>query len=428
MSDSDDLVDKAAKWAVSWLPGANEDVTVGKDSAGKIVGNVTANAVTSGVKGAVIGTAVAEGVTWGSIGTAAVLAQAGAGTAALSAIGVGAAIGNAIPIPGLGAAIGAIIGALVALGNAIKGPDFAYVARTPEEARTILSLIRVSPTFLPHLVATLVLEGKAQDPGALAASTQAFWQGKRDPVLVDLAQRMGGVKEGGGKAFDESDLYQLVKSLKLLAGEVPGVRFKGPVVTPSAARTGMPDAFARRWPDYDAWHESGGLPLKYLYALGPWDYQRTDLSMLPAPVAAMFSQPDPLLNPVYLKSLIAQWAEGRDVVPVVDADGARRVLDVLRKHLPASLAVAKDRSEAQHIDLSPLREEIKAVRRLAGEMGPDPVLGAIFGDVTPDPDFSGIALAGVAGLVLAGIGWAAWKSRAGTEHVDLEVELQRMLR
>jgi hypothetical protein len=408
--------------------------------SGNPVGSVAGGAVAGGLKGAAIGAAVSQAVTWGSIGTAAALAQAGAGAAALGALGVGAAVGNAIPIPGVGALIGALVGAFVALANAFKGPDFFYLARTPREAKLLLELIRVEPTFLPHLVALVVLDEDAHDPELFGKKAKQFWQGVREKKLVAAAKRIGGLKGDDGKRFDEDTLYVIVKALKLLAREGPGIKFEGPVVYPGYyLKTISPTVWMfsklNGWPDVDAWEADDEVAFKYVEAKGPWDYTLWSFPKPHSPMFELFGRelnPDPLLNPQYLRSLIEAWAEGKDPTPIIKgAYGAKRILNILRENLSENLVIGRERGEAAHIDLRPLQDEIKALRVLAGEHGPDPVLEKIFGDVTVSTaDGASLGdwfVGGAVGVALVGAFALVQHMRGEKIALDTDVDVRRLL-
>ncbi len=398
--------------------GATKAVEAGQNSSSSAVKTV-ADVAAGAVKGAAVATAVSEGITWASIGSAVAIAAAAptaaGGAAAVTALGLGSAIGSAIPIPGLGTLIGVVIGALVAIANLFRGPNYTYLARDPHQAKTLLELIRVSPTLLPHIM-SIIVSGDAQtDPAELAGKMAAFFNGKRDPLSTELAERMGGLKgDVDGRKFDENLLVRIVKQLKLLAHEGPRIKWSGPVVYPSSLD--MLPALAQKAPDYDAWKEHDGLPLKYIQLTGEWDYRPWRNSVLPNPTLLLGGplRPDPILDPAFWRQTIRAWADGQDVAPLIKSrDGAQRTLGVLRKALAASkqkLELGRERGEADSIQLGPLANEVRELRLLAGEDGPDPALSSVFGDVAvrqpvirKRPSLVGLAVLAAGTITLAGI-------------------------
>lgn len=369
-------------------------------SAGKAAASLTTSAIGGAATGAAVATAASQAVSWGSLGTAALIsavAPTAAGTAAAaSTIGAGFAIGNAIPIPGIGAAIGAIVGAMVAFINLFKGENYVYVAKTPRQAKLLLEAIRVSPVLLPHLMALLTADEGKNDPASIAnGMVIASGNSRLDEVfrstkvaLVEYAKKVGGLRgDVSEKKFGVQDLYRLVKGLKLLAREGPGLKFKGPVVFPPFPTQLDKGVLASAGsPDQDAYLEFDEKPLQYVRLVGPWDYEKQPKTIVPSINKVLFGRdlnPDPLLNPSFLRSTIEAWAEGKEVPTVVkSAKGAQRILKTLRDYLPKTMSMSRDRGAAANLDFSSLRNEIKLIRAIAGESGPDKKLSSIFGDVS----------------------------------------------
>lgn len=113
-----------------------------------VVGSVLAGAAEGAVTGVAVTEGVTEGVDLATTATTLVAAAAGDASTALTALGVGSAIGNLIPLPGIGAAIGAVVGALVALGEVLSSAFSDTFAPTPIEAEAWLTVFRLNLCFL----------------------------------------------------------------------------------------------------------------------------------------------------------------------------------------------------------------------------------------------------------------------------------------
>ncbi len=159
----------------SWDFLATDDDASGPlDAVGAVGRGISEGATIGGAVGTGLGLAGAvatSGVvaTVGSALTAGVAATAASGaTAAASAIGIGAAAGNAIPIPGVGAAIGAAIGALVAAGTWIANSLKDTFHPTQEQAEDWLWMFRIDP------VLCFLNVDKATDPQSAARLVRYF--------------------------------------------------------------------------------------------------------------------------------------------------------------------------------------------------------------------------------------------------------------
>lgn len=401
--------------------------------AGQMIGG-TAGAVGGAVAGAAT---VASSV--------AAMAGVSIGAEAAAALGIGAAIGNAIPIPLIGAAIGAIIGAFIGLGLYLSSighqPPTHLVAKTPEQARQLLAIFRTDPTFLFRYWdqvgrnaidpanpdswpagtqmadpqgqvwtkrddARWVVTGKIKptdqampDPfdaarkanpaappyGWLDEHNQAHYGGRLlnvqhggwDPASEDLKLSPDQILEKFAWVF--SQIVILIRELRIAAGDCsPSMKSAGINCTPyqeSTAKTPL----AHPVTVFDSWYWD---PLSGNVALG-------QTSSDPIKSYVFWSGTDvdePLTSMHNLAKLYWIWIRNKNAPPeVASAQAAESLLKVLRSGLRSGMTYVDTSGNKQPVVFDEgFREEVRTIRTIAGEKGPDHALTKILGgDVTP---------------------------------------------
>jgi hypothetical protein len=363
------------------------------------------------------------------------------------AMGVSEAIGNAIPIPLLGAAIGAIVGAFVSLGlwltSAGRQPDTYKIASTPEEARRLLTIFRIDPTFLFRFWDQV---GRSQidpanpdqwpagtvmvDPAGSLWTKQdnARWRvtGKAPPGVptmpdpFDAARasnpaappygwldteekphfggRLLAAQPGGwGPALDEtklspahlaerwawvfSQIVIMIRELRAAAGDCsPTMQSAGVNCTPWSDKTAK-TPLGNPVTVFDSWYWD---PFKGNQALGR---QVAD----PLESYVFYANPDvdePLTSIHHLAALYYVWIRNKNAPPEVHSPrAAHQALNILREGLKKGLVYDSPGGSQKIVFDQAFVDELKNLRWIAGEKGPDMKLSEIVGgaDLTPMP-------------------------------------------
>jgi hypothetical protein len=280
------------------------------------------------------------------------------------------------------AAIGALVGALTGWAEACGTTNYILIAKTPEDARTLVTLVRLHPPLMWESVI-----GSVKDV-AKGCFNDVNFDKFYDPATRSslAALKPEAICATDGDAF--TDVSIIWRSLQLLAGEVSGVHFPGPVVFPSS--------YSRRTSNKGFNYGNQPPPDSATVSLpGVLDYIGTckgkDSDCGPQGWGAYTCDPltkeqakDPLMWPTGAAAVYKDWATGRATIPEIkDAHTASVVLSVLRTQLPA-IAKGVTTYGGTKVELNDprIRRAIKSVRVLAGEDGPDPVLSPLVGDVT----------------------------------------------
>jgi hypothetical protein len=391
------------------------------------------------------GTAAAVG---GAVAAVTAVAATVAGTATVGAVatamGIGALVGNAIPIPFVGAAIGAIVGAFIGLGlwlsSAGHQPPTNLIAKTPEQARYLLDIFRVDPTFLfrfwdqvgrsaidPASPDTWPAGTQMVDPShniwtkrddarwVVTGKASADVQTMKDPF--DAARKsnpaappygwldtnnkphFGGkllaVQPGGwGPLADDlklspdelankfawvfSQIVILIRELRIASGDCsPSMASAGIHCTPYSDKTaktplGHPVTVA------DSWYWG---PFKGNEALG-----KTSSDPIESYVFWSGTDVDEPLTSIHnLARLYWLWIRNKTAPPEVRSPtDARRILKVLRAGLRSGMSYQTPSGKMPVVFDQSFVDELKTLRGMAGESGPDAALAKIVGaDVTP---------------------------------------------
>ena len=306
--------------------------------------------------------------TAGAVFTAVGATAVGAAAEAAAAVGIGAAIGTAIPVPLLGTAIGAAIGAITAAGIAISDALKDDFQPTPQQAAALLVLMRLEPALLftgidnattPDKAAVLarylrVVSGEVPT-GALG--NNGVWDRhscsnpyicKADPSepLTDpafLQPIYDAVRKIGNYTIKGSD----------------GSWHSGGWLTPGQHVD--PNGDSRSWPVGTTLDFADGTQWRLRTQQQTFGLNSTD---------ATWDQSG------------AAKSKFTDFIPsdIKSPADARTILGALRNNV-AVFGAATGWSQVQN-QLSDIAAEIRAVRQIAGEVGPDPVLASVFGDVT----------------------------------------------
>jgi len=227
-------------------------------------------------------------------------------------IGIGAAIGNAIPIPGIGALIGLVVGAIIAgfnaLPNALKSKFHPY----PEDAS---AAVLVFAHLNPH----------------------AFFS-----AGIDAAN-------------NSHDFVKLIRYFRIRAGVVPKGYLGNTFDLEHFRKTG--DAKGQLYDPVSSWARPWAgtdCTNRYLCAVDPLD---------------------PMTDESHIQHLMDGGANAHEVSHPIEAQG---LLKIMRDHLKPIEDVFHKTGKAEQ---ERVRKEIILIRRLAGEVGEDPKLSEVFGDV-----------------------------------------------
>ena len=379
-----------------------------------------------------------------AVADVATMAGVSIGAEAAAAFGIGAAVGNAIPIPLIGAAIGAIIGAFIGLGLWLSSighqPPTNLIANTPEKARYLLEMFRADPTFLfwfwdqagrsaidpaspdtwpagtqmvgpDHNIwtkrddARWVVTGKAaanvatmKDPfdaarksnpaappyGWLDANNKPHFGGKLlavqpggwGPLMDDLKLSPDELLSKFAWVF--SQIVILIRELRIASGDCsPSMDSAGIHCTPYSDKTAK-TPLAHPVTVSDSWYWG---PFKGNEALG-----KTSSDPIESYVFWSGTDVDePLTSLHHLAKLYWLWIRNKTAPPEVRSPAdARNILKVLRSGLRSGMTYQTPSGKMPVVFDQGFVDELKIIRGMAGETGPDPVLTKIIGaDVTP---------------------------------------------
>jgi hypothetical protein len=389
--------------------------------AAALKGASTATAVTGGAIGTGIGIAALAsgeslltslGMATAAATSATVAAEAGA------AIGIGAAIGNAIPIPLLGAAIGAVIGAFTALGVWLGSATKDTFHPSPLEAEAWLTIFRINPCLLFSgvdnatnvtqaarlvryfkIVAGEVKTGAKGNTGELynpvsndSCSNAYMCQVDPDDVLTDPAYltqvqlQCQRARADLGRWFDHGMWYDTREGR--FAARMGGKTFAlgstnwivnaDGSLTPSNTFATDPLPLAPVANKTITVTDNNGQPRT---GRPLSSYDRTPLTGAPSATSntGWKGRPSIITDDGHLLQMQIE----SDFVPTAVATPAqaKSVLTVLRAVLAKSNIGAWS-----EFDKNGVRNDLRTVRALAGETGPDPVLGPLVGgDVSVTP-------------------------------------------